>query len=133
MSESVAPLEVETKAEKKPAVQPKLAALDWVLVVVAGNTAVFLLGFSLVTDRFRAMFEDFGATVPLLTRIAARWYSPVIAGLVVAALLVAGLRVGPKRQRALLGGAAGLGVVSVAAFLYGIYWPIFAIAGQIKP
>jgi len=132
MSESVAPLEVESKAETKPASPTKLRPAEWALVVIAGNTAVFLLGFSLVTESFRAMFADFGAQVPWLTRVVARWYSPVVAGLGVAALLVAGLRV-PRRRRALLAAAAGAGVLLVAASLYGVYWPVFAIAGSVKP
>lgn len=134
MSESVAPIEVEAKAKKGGPAPRKLAPLDWVLVLVSGNLSVFLMGSALVTGTFRAMFEDFGGTIPLLTRLVARWYTPVLAGLAVAGLLgFALLRAKPERRRAFLGGAAALGALSLAAFLYGLYWPIFAISGQIKP
>ena len=94
--------------------------------------SVLLVGFSpAVGRRFGAMFDDFGGRVPFLTSLVVRWYVPTLAGLVVASLLAFGLRL--PRMRALLGVAAALGVVCFAACVYGIYAPIWSLAGAIKP
>lgn len=133
MSESTAPLAMEAKSEPKGAAPArKLAVVDWIAVVLAGNAAVFLLGFSFVASRrFGPMFDDFGGRVPLLTSLVVRWYVPTLAGLVVASILVAGLRAKAKRT-VFLGIAAALGVICVVTCVYGLYAPIFALADQIK-
>ena len=135
MSESTAPLALEPKpklAAPRPPDAPKLGPLEWVAIVVGGNMSVLLLGFSpVVGRRFGAMFDDFGGRVPLLTSLVVRWYVPTLAGLAVAVLLALGLRL--PRMRPLLGAAAALGVVCFAACVYGIYAPIWNIAGASKP
>jgi hypothetical protein len=135
MSESTAPLALEPKPKLEApgeAAVSKLGPLEWAAVVVGGNMSVLLLGFSpAVGRRFGAMFDDFGGRVPLLTSLVVRWYVPTLAGLVVAALLLTGLRL--ARLRGLLGVAAVLGVGCFSACVYGIYAPIWALAGAIKP
>ncbi len=134
MSESTPPLAMEKTAPKEAAEAPQLGSLDWAAIVVAGNTSVFLLGFSPIASyRFGAMFAEFGGHVPWLTALVVRWYVPVLAGLLVAGLLVAGLRNRTPKRRRLLGIAAALGVASVASCVAGLYWPIVSIAGSIKP
>jgi hypothetical protein len=133
MSESMPPLAVEkveeTRVEKAPAFGP----LDWLSLLVAGNTAVFLLGFSLVAGhRFGSMFDDFGGKVPFVTSLVVRWYVPTAAGLLVAGALVYGLRGAPSRRRVTLAGAALAGLLAAAICVYGLYAPIWELAGKIK-
>lgn len=133
MSESTPPLAVEKKTETRVETAATFGPIDWITTLVAGNTAVFLLGFSSVAGhRFGSMFDDFGGKVPFVTSLVVRWYVPTAAGLLVAALLVYGLRGAPSRRRALLAGAAFAGLAASAICVYGLYAPVWELAGKIK-
>ncbi len=129
MTESTAPLAIEpSKAEKLRPAPSTLTPVEWVCVLVGGNTSVFLLGFSLVTGRFRSMFEGIGEKAPWIVRLAATWYAPTAFGLVTGLGLVTALVSGGKRRRVGLAVAAAFGVVATAAFAYAVVWPGQAIA-----
>lgn len=133
MTESTAPLAIEPSKAATPLSAPrKLTPLEWVCVLVGGNTSVFLLGFSLVTGRFRSMFEGIGEKAPWIVRLAATWYAPTAFGLVTGLGLVLALVSKGKRRRAGLAAAAIFGVVATAAFAYAVAWPGQAIASPAK-
>ncbi len=132
-SGSTAPLAIEAKTNPRPAApagepRERFRALDWLTLLVSGNTAVFLLGFSLVAgQRLGALGQGVGQGVgalPWLTGLVVRWYVPTGAGLLVAALLVLGLRAGARRRRGLLGTAALVGALLCALCVYGLYLPL---------
>lgn len=143
MSESSAstpPLTLDPKAppsakgprkSEAPRTAPRTAA-DWVLTLVAGNTAVFLLGFSLVAQqRLGAMTSDV-AHMPFLTALVLRWYVPTGAGLLVALLFLWGLTV-PTHRRRRLAGAAAMGVALTALCVLGLYLPLVETAQRVAP
>lgn len=131
---STPPLTLEPKASPAPegtprpaAARPSFGFLDWALTLVAGNTSVFLLGFSLVAgQRLGAMTSDL-SRMPLLTALALRWYVPTGAGLAVGLLLVSGLTA-PARRRPRLVGAALAGALLSGLCVAGLYLPLMGKA-----
>ncbi len=132
MSESTAPHALEPLPASAAAT---FTSLDWIATILAGNTGVFLLGFPFVAGhRFGAMYADFGTHVPLLTSLVIQGGLPVVAGVAVLALLVLGLRARQPvaRRRAMIVSAFLVGGLGIALCFYGLYQPIWALAGQIK-
>jgi hypothetical protein len=133
------PLTLEPKASPAPAGAPSVAAararftfLDWALTLVAGNTSVFLLGFSLVAgQRLGAMTSDL-SRMPLLTALALRWYVPTGAGLAVGLALLSALTA-PGRRRPRLVGAALAGALLSGLCVAGLYLPLLQTAGKAAP
>lgn len=127
---STPPLTVEAQARapedaaRGPAApRPTFGFIDWALTLVAGNSSVFLLGFSLVAgQRLGAMTSDL-SRMPLLTALALRWYVPTGAGLAVGLLLVSGLTA-PGRRRPRLVGAALAGALLSGLCVAGLYLPL---------
>lgn len=87
-----------------------------------------------VGKSFGAMFADFGnhpESLPLPTRVAIGPWCPVGLGLVVLGLAFAGAQ--PERgRRAATVAAIALGLAALAGLLWGVYLPIFELAGKIK-
>jgi hypothetical protein len=85
---------------------------------------------------FEEMFRQFGSLgkLPGLTALCLTWWFPVALGLPAAGALVRGLVPGvpvPQRRTWIVGAflmaCAGLGICT-----YGVYQPVFALAGSIK-
>ena len=94
------------------------------LLCVAGVT---------VTPSFEAMFADFGAPLPTLTRVMLSPWTPAALVVPAAVSLLITLRTKTLRmQRAML--VLGFFAVAVAGsvYLYGMYLPIFETANAIK-
>ncbi|HQY61302.1 MAG TPA: hypothetical protein PK141_07905 [Polyangiaceae bacterium] len=137
---STPPLTLEPKAAavgappRGTARRARLTGLDWALTLVAGNTSVFLLGFSLVAgQRLGAMTSD-PARLSWLTSLALRWYVPTGAGLAVGLLLLSGLfapTTSGRRPR--LVGAATAGTLLCGLCVLGLYLPILQLAGRATP
>jgi hypothetical protein len=111
------------------------ATLDWIAAIAAALEAAALFVFPLVGRSFAVVFRDLGGELPLLTRLAISPWFP----LSLAALVGAGIAVGARTKtnaplrRGMLVGAWVTGGLALGACLVGLYWPIFAIAGAIKP
>jgi hypothetical protein len=90
----------------------------------------------LVTPGFMSMFEDFGSleTLPGVTLLVSRTWFPLVCALPGLVLAVAGLAGwGPLfRRRLMLTASFFLGLAACAFYLYGMYAPIFELAGSIQ-
>jgi type II secretory pathway component PulF len=108
----------------------------WLLaagLLVAIATAA---GVNLAVPKFEDVFQNFGAEVPLLTRlfVDARYALFGLPLIVVAAWAWTPRRTPPGNERgvvALLVGI-GLGVVLLPLFLIAMYLPIFRLAGTVE-
>lgn len=108
-----------------------LRPTEWIAAFLAGAAVVYLAAyFPLVAaPRFRVLMHEFGAPLPLFTRIAiSRWFAPSLALPPAAALALAIMRKRPL----LIAAAFLLGVSAVAACMYGLYLPILEMAGKIR-
>jgi type II secretory pathway component PulF len=118
--------------------ESSLGAVEIVLGALIAVTAVALVAMEVVVvPGFVEMFRDFGAVLPMVTRIALAPGVPVAAAVAVLALGGAGIA---ARLRGAAGAALGLlvsalllGLGANAFLLYALYAPIFALAGSIKP
>jgi type II secretory pathway component PulF len=119
--------------EPKP--EEDLTALDWIAAILD-----IVVGFSLlavpfaVTPAFLSMFEEFGGQLPAITLFVARSWFPIASGFLVLALTGAGLfsRMPLKTRRALLVAAFFIGLILGAVYLWGMYAPVFELAGAIQ-
>lgn len=115
-----------------------LGSADIVLVALAGLAATSAVALQLlVVPRFAAMFAEFGAVLPAVTRIALSGWPMLGAALLIAALGGLGLRLRVIGRRepglALLIAAPALGLLADALCVYALYAPIFELAGKIRP
>jgi type II secretory pathway component PulF len=108
------------------------------LVVVSLATTLVLMD-RFVLPAFAKMFADFGSegVLPTSTRIVLSHASTL--GGTALSVMLAGLGVFARTRRAngaamglLLGGIA-IGLLAVAFSFYGLYAPVFDVAGKIKP
>lgn len=83
---------------------------------------------------FAEMFSEFGGELPTYTRLCLQVWFPLVLPLVPIGVVGAGVAAGaPHRTRAVLMGAAiFLTFALPAAFLAGMYLPLFSLAGAIK-
>jgi len=112
-----------------------LTALDWIAAIMDITLGLALLAVPFaVTPAFIAMFEDFGGRLPGITLFVARSWFPLSSGFLVLALAGAGLfsRTPLKTRRALLVAAFFIGLVLGAVYLWGMYAPVFELAGAIQ-
>ena len=112
-----------------------LTALDWIAAILDMVTGLALLAAPFaVTPAFMSMFEEFGGQLPGITLFVARSWFPIAAGFLVLALTGAGLfsRTPLKTHRALLVAAFFIGLVMGAVYLWGMYAPVFELAGAIQ-
>jgi hypothetical protein len=113
----------------------ELTALDW---IAAGLDIV--IGLSLlatpfaVTPAFLSMYEDFGPSLPGITVFVSRSWYPLASGFLVLILAGSGLVSSApiKTRRALLVAGFFIGLVLVGIYLWGLYAPIFELAGAIQ-
>lgn len=96
----------------------------------------------LVVPRFAEMYREFGAVLPILTRVTLVGAVPVGGAVVTLGLGAAGAlasRRGAEGQGtgaigvALLAAGVVVGLGAMGVSLYGLYAPIFELAGKIKP
>lgn len=113
-----------------------LSALDRIGIAVVGVATLVLLDLPLhVLPAFRGMFRDFGGALPAVTvLVLSPWFTPALAvaplGLVLAAVVPPVLRLEVRRW--LIVGAFVVVVVALGFSLYGLYAPIFELAGNIR-
>ena len=118
----------------KPA-PSELSALDWIaagLDIILG--LALLAATFLVSPAFLSMYEDFGGRLPGMTVFVTRSWYPIASGFLVLILTGAGL-FSPtplKTRRALLVAAFFIGLVLAAIYLWGLYAPVFELAGAIQ-
>ena len=119
----------------RPRAAAALTALDWIGVALAGTALLGLLvAPRLAGPAFTSMFEDLGATLPLLTRMAIAWWPFAALALApLALLLVALLRRTPvRRARLLVTLSFVLSMGFLALLAYGLYAPVFDLAGAVE-
>jgi len=112
-----------------------LTSLDWIAAILDITIGLALLSVPFaVTPAFMSMFEEFGGQLPGITLFVARSWFPVASGFLVLALTGAGLfsRMPLKTRRALLVAAFLIGLVLGAVYLWGMYAPVFELAGAIQ-
>lgn len=111
--------------------------LDWIGVAVVCKTIIALASLPpYLAPRFKQMFAEFGETLPALTRwiTSYPWLGPLVA-LVPESLVAAGLAAPPLslgNRRWLLVVAFLVAGGALALFVFGLYMPIFELAGSIK-
>jgi len=116
-----------------------VGALDWVLLALAA-ISVGALGTLrlLVVGQFVDMYRDFGSpqALPVVTRLVVAPATTILATSLVAVLALGGVGL-----RAATGSRAGTalslasvvgGLASIAAVVYGLYAPIFALSDSIR-
>lgn len=109
--------------------------LDWLGAVWTGFAVLGLLAFPVVAGSFRAMYAEFGdVELPALTHFVTQpWVPPVLAvGPVVLLILGFRTRIGLGRRRFSVVMAFLLSSVLVAVCLWGVYLPLFDLAGAIS-
>lgn len=115
----------------------ELTVLDWIGVIMTAGTVVALIVLPRVAAPwFEIMYRDLGGEMPALTRfVLSAWGGPVLS-IIPAALLFVGLvlqKDAPIAQRRLLLVLAFVAtVIGSALYLFGLYLPIFTIAGNIQ-
>jgi hypothetical protein len=114
-----------------------LGGIDLALGAVAlvGVCAVWLVQLAVV-PAFAAMFADFGGPLPDLTKAVIAPYAAVASSALTVGLATAGLVLravrGGALGRAALVGAALVPVATVPLEIVALYWPIYALAGEIR-
>lgn len=104
-----------------------------VLACISVASVVFF--YPLVGRHFAVMFREFGSmSLPWLTSLAISWWFPVLLGLAPLAALGQVLRRSmPLRARRLCAvSALVLALAGFAICLFGVYQPVFDLAGKIK-
>jgi len=112
-------------------VRRPLATVDIVLLCLTGTFVMALFGLRLFwVPTFLAMFRDFGGTLPGSTHLVVHGaFAPTVA--VLAAVTSA---VGAWRGRTgVLVGATVLVGAAIGLVVWGMYAPIFELAGNIEP
>jgi type II secretory pathway component PulF len=115
--------------------RPGVAAIVCVAILAIELLAIALLAFVWV-PAMKAMFDDFGRStpLPLLTRVVMGWWWPTAWIAVLLALTaVAMLGVRAERRRVVvLAVAMVLGAAQPMLTWWGMYLPIFELAGKIR-
>ncbi len=127
--ERIARLEVENASLRRGA----LSAFDWIAFVLAAVGLVVMCGCAYVSIAFAAMYRDFGAVLPLASRIATRtWACPVAAIVPLCVLLSALVPRSPlaTRRRAIVA-AFALELVTIGVYAYALYAPLLAVASHV--
>ena len=113
--------------------------LDWILLALSACAVGALIALRLlVVGSFVAMYRDFGSpeSLPRITALVITPWSTLVATLVVAVLSLVGVGVraatGARIGTALSLAAVVTGALSVAAVVWGLYAPVFEIAGRIR-
>lgn len=112
----------------------KLGGLQVVGGIAASFCVLEAVGMVGLQPTYLSMFRDFGAELPLLTRVFLQPVTPLALGLLPTALVVEGIVRGRSegaqlaRTIAAIATAAGL----LLGFLVAMYLPILELAGQIK-
>ncbi len=113
--------------------------LDWVLLALAACAVGALVALRLlVVGSFVQMYRDFGSpeSLPVVTRVVVTPWATIVATLVVAVLSLVGVGVraatGARIGTAMSIVAVVVGVASIAAVVWGLYAPIFELAGRIR-
>ncbi|WP_281333924.1 hypothetical protein [Polyangium sp. 6x1] len=117
-----------------------LHPVDFVLALVVASLATALVLLDrLVLSAFAKMYADFGseAVLPLVTRAVLAHVTPLGGAAGAIAIAVAGVfaRKSGKGGMAVglfLGGIA-LAIGAVGLSMYGLYAPMFELAGKVKP
>lgn len=113
-----------------------VAAIVCVAILAIELLVIALLAFVWV-PAMKAMFDDFGRStpLPLLTRVVMEWWWPTAWVAVLLALTaVATLGVRAERRRVVvLAVAMVLGAAQPMLTWWGMYLPIFELAGKIGP
>lgn len=99
-----------------------VAATAGVLIVVA------VVLWWRVGGTFEQLYADFDAELPLLTRVVLS--GPFVAVVVVTSVALTALGLWRRSTLVVLGTYALLGVTMVL-FIFGLYLPIFTLAGQV--
>jgi hypothetical protein len=110
--------------------------LDWIGLGVTGLAVLGLYLFPFrIGATFAAMFRDFGDSpaLPAVTRLALRWWPPVVLAVALTAWLVVGLRRRSLRSRRVVLVALVLALAGWAFLVTALYLPIFSLAGAVRP
>ena len=107
--------------------------LDWLGVTATGFSTLPLLGFAIAGPRARAVFDDVGGELPLLTLWVMQPWFPITLGIVSLAILMAAFRKDLSIGRRRMWVVASFVMTStfVALCLIGLYLPIFIMADAI--
>lgn len=108
--------------------------LDWLGLVCTGTAALGLFVFPVYAGSFLEMYAEFGdVALPTLTWAVTRAWVPPALAIAPLALLVYGLRAEAAivRRRLSIVGAFMLSWALVGICLWGVYLPIFELAGAV--
>jgi hypothetical protein len=112
-----------------------LTSLDWIAVGIIALVATGLMATPWVsTPAFMAMFQDFGSTLPGITKLVAQTWFPLLGILGAGALVVTGVT-GRRHlwlRRFLFVAAFFLAVGFMAFYILGMYAPIFELASAVS-
>ncbi len=114
-----------------------LTVLDRIGIGLTVFPLAALLFFRPLAGRaFEEMFRQIGTLggLPAITRLALTWWFPVVVGLAPLGALLRGLMAGvpvPQRRTWVIG-AFFMACIGLAICVYGVYLPIFDLAGKIK-
>lgn len=114
-----------------------MSSLDWMGVVTLVIEAAILFLSRLKSDQFTQMFAEMGGDLPLLTKIVLTPAYGAAWGLVL--LLLASTNWWPtlrgresaKRTAMVIGFVTGLG--AIAAYMVGLYMPLFQTTANVAP
>lgn len=115
----------------KPASGPPLATIDIVLLCLTGTFVMALFALRLFwIPSVARMFEDFTTTLPTSTRLVLHGgFAPTVAGFAAVASVLGAWR----RRTALLVVATVLVGAAIGFVFWGMYAPLFELAGNIAP
>jgi type II secretory pathway component PulF len=108
-----------------------LATVDIVMLCLTGTFVMALFALRLFwIPSVARMFQDFSSTLPTSTRLVLHGgFAPGVAGIGAVACAVGAWR----RRTGLLVGAAVFVGVAIGFVFWGMYAPIFELAGNIEP
>ncbi|TKC98802.1 hypothetical protein [Polyangium fumosum] len=129
-----------TPAEPQEARVVGLNPVDFVLALVVASLATALVLLDrLVLPAFAKMYDEFGsnAVLPLVTRAVLAHVTPLGGAAGAIGLAVAGMfvrkRGGGRLAVGLLCGGITLALGAVGLSFYGLYAPVFDLAGKVQP
>jgi len=106
-----------------------LGVVDIVFTCTTAVTLGALAVTRVIAPAFVDMFRDFGGELPRITRWAIEPEPTMVVALVVVSLLGLGLW---RRRPVLLVIATALAALAVAGFFWGMYAPIWELAGAVR-
>ena len=120
-----------------PASRPwqPLAPADFVSLAITGAAlAALVLAATVWIPSMAKMFDDFGGTLPRLTRLVASrlWLPGCAVPLALGAAAAALIPERPAKRTALLVTVAALAVLAVAATVVGVYLPLFQLSSAVR-